>query len=91
MSRLLITSALPYINGDIVPQGRVNVYCYDGAELIAETLSDQDGNYLLEGVAPGTYTIVGQTLISGVPYGDVVLNVNVQSGQTTEYVTLVLH
>jgi hypothetical protein len=80
-----------FINGDVVPQGRINIYCYDGDVLIAETLSDQDGNYLLEGVPPGTYTVIGQTFISGVSYSDIVLNVEVNSGQTTPYVTLVLH
>jgi Flp pilus assembly protein TadG len=80
-----------YINGDVVPQGRVTVSCYDGDQLVAETLSDQDGNYLLDGLPPGNYSVIGQTFISGVLYSDIVLNVVVQSGQTTDYVTLVLH
>jgi hypothetical protein len=80
-----------FINGDVVPQGRVNVYCYNGDELVAETLSDQDGDYSLANVPAGTYTIIGQTFISGVSYSDIVLDVQVNSGQTTPYVTLVLH
>jgi hypothetical protein len=80
-----------YISGDVVPQGRINVYCYDGDTLIAQILSDQDGNYELLDIPPGTYTIIGETFISGVFYSDVILNVTVTSGETTPYVTLVLH
>jgi hypothetical protein len=80
-----------FVNGDVVPQGRINVYCYDGDTLVAETLSDPSGNYVLEGVPPGTYTIIGQTVISGIFYSDIVLNVQVNAGETTPYVTLVLH
>ncbi len=80
-----------FINGDVVPQGRTSVSCYDGDVLIAETLSDQDGNYVLQVISPGTYTVIGQTLISGVFYSDIVLNVEVVAGQTTPFVTLVLY
>ncbi len=80
-----------FINGDVVPQGRINVYCYDGDVLVAETLSDQTGNYLLEGIPAGACTVSGQTVISGALYQDYVLNVQVNAGQTTPNVTLVLH
>jgi Flp pilus assembly protein TadG len=80
-----------FISGDIVPQGRVNVYCYAGAELIAETLSDQDGNYVLPDITPGTYSVIGQTYINDVYFSDVVLNVQVSSGSTTRYITMILH
>jgi hypothetical protein len=80
-----------FINGDVVPQGRINVYCYDGDVLVAETLSDQTGDYLLEGIPAGACTVSGQTVISGVLYQDYVLNVPVVAGQTTPNVTLVLH
>lgn len=80
-----------HIYGDIVPQGRVDIYLYDGADLMAETISDQDGNYVLADVPVGTYTVIGETIIDGQVYSDIVLNVQVNSGQTTEYVTLVLH
>ena len=80
-----------YVNGDVVPQGRVNIYLYDGSGLIAETLSDQDGDYWLTDVPAGNYTMIGETYIDGVLYSDIVLNVVAESGQTTEYVTLVLH
>ncbi len=80
-----------FINDDLVPQGRVNVYCYDGGDLIGQTLSDQDGYYLLEGIPAGSYTVVGETIIDGTLYADDVSNISVQSGQTTENVTLVLH
>jgi hypothetical protein len=80
-----------YINGDVVPQGRVNVYLYEGEVLIAEVLSDQSGDYVMEGLPAGTYTVIGETYIDGVLYSDIVLNVLVESGQTTQYMTLVLH
>jgi hypothetical protein len=80
-----------YINGDIVPQGRVSVYLYDGVELIAETLSDETGNYLLDSIPPGSYTVIGETVIDSTPYNDIIPDVQVYSGETTEYVTLVLH
>lgn len=80
-----------YVNGDVVPQGRVNIYLYNGGELIAETLSDQDSNFALENVPAGTYTVMGQTYIDDALYSDVVMNVQVNAGETTSYVTLVLH
>jgi hypothetical protein len=80
-----------YLNGDIVPQGRVNVYCYSGSVLVAETISDQDGNYLLQDVPPGTYTVIGESVINDVLYTDIAVNVVVNSGATTPYVTLFLH
>jgi hypothetical protein len=80
-----------YINGDVVPQGRVNIYLYDGAELIAETLSDEFSNYLLPNVPAGSYTVIGQTYIDDALYSDVLLNVQVNSGETTPYVTMVLY
>ena len=80
-----------YINGDVVPQGRVNVYCYDGGLLVAEALSDQDGNYIMLNVPAGSYTIIGETFIDHVLYSDIVMDVEVLGGQTTQYVTLVLH
>jgi hypothetical protein len=80
-----------YINGDVVLQGRVNVYCYDGAQLIAETLSDQEGSFLLTDVPPGTYAIIGEAVINDVLYTDIAMDVVVESGQTTNYVTLILH
>lgn len=49
------------IGEDIVPQGRVDVYCYDGSDnLVAQTTSDDSGYYDLE-YPPGTYTVVGET------------------------------
>ena len=80
-----------YINGDVVPQGRVNVYCYDGGLLVAEALSDQDGNYIMLNVPAGSYTIIGETFIDHMLYSDIVMDVEVLGGQTTQYVTLVLH
>jgi hypothetical protein len=80
-----------YISGDIVPQGRVNVYVYDGVDLVAETLSGHDGDYVISNLPEGTYTVIGETFIDGELYTHVVMGVDVLAGQTTEYVTLVLH
>jgi hypothetical protein len=80
-----------YINGDVVSQGRVNVYCYQGDTRIAEALSTQEGGYVLENVPPGTYAIVGEAVINSILYTDVVMDVVVTSGQETPYVTLILH
>jgi hypothetical protein len=80
-----------YVYGDVVPQGRVNVYCYDGDALISQALSDQNGDYLLENVPPGTYTVIGEATINGTLYTDIVADVIVYDGQITPYVTLILH
>jgi hypothetical protein len=80
-----------HLNGDVAPQERVNVYWYSGDALLAETLSDRDGNYLLRDLAPGTYTVVGELVIDGVLYTDVAAGVNVNSGETAPHVTLYLH
>jgi hypothetical protein len=78
-------------NGDLAPQGRVNVYWYRGDALVAETTSDRDGNYLLQDLPPGTYTVVGELVVDGVLYSDVAGDIVVNGGETTPYVTLYLH
>jgi hypothetical protein len=80
-------------NGSIAPQGRVHVYCYDDSptpQLVAETDSDLEGNYLLEGLPAGTYTLAAETTIGGTYYGGGIVGVEVQSGMTTLYQTLYL-
>ena len=50
-----------------------------------------NGRFKTATIPPGTYTVIGQTVISGVFYSDIVLNVEVVAGQTTPFVTLVLY
>jgi hypothetical protein len=78
-------------NGDIIPQGRVKVRCYLGDKLVAETTSDQAGNYLFQGLVPGIYMLWGELMAGEGSYGGVILDVQVISGQTTPYVTLYLY
>jgi hypothetical protein len=80
-----------YTSDGVASYGRVNVSVYDGDVLIAGTLSDRDGNYLLAGIPAGSFTVIGEAFIDGVLYSDTTLNVQVNSGQTTPHVTLVLH
>ncbi len=72
-------------------QGRVNVYVYDGDVLIAETLSDQEGQYMIESIPAGIYTLVGEIYIGDVLYSDAVLNIEVYGGGTVYPITLVLN
>jgi hypothetical protein len=68
------------------------VYCYDsGGTLIAETISDEYGDYVLENVPPGIYDVKGETLINDQPYSAWEYGVQVFSGAETPFVTLVLY
>ncbi len=80
-----------WLDGDIAPQGRVNVYSYNGDVLVAETISDQDGNYLLQDLPPGTYTVIAESVIDEVLYTDIAVDILVNGGETTPYVTLYMH
>jgi len=80
-----------HLSGDTTPQGRVTVYCYNGDMLVAETISDRDGNYLLQDLPSGTYTVIGESVIDGVLYSDIAWGIAVKSGETTPYVTLYIH
>ncbi len=79
-----------FINGDFVPQGRVNVYCYDGSTLVAEALSDAAGNYAFADIPPGTYTLIGQAVINGSTYSAIRENVIILSGELNPFNTLIL-
>jgi hypothetical protein len=80
-----------YEGSEIAPQARVNVYWYHDDTLIAETVSDEQGNYLVPDLPSGTYTVVGEFTVDGVLYSDVAWDVVVTGGETTPYVTLYLH
>ena len=80
-----------HLNGDVAPQGRVNVYWYSGDVLVAETISDRAGTYRLQDLPPGTYTVVAESVIDGVLYTDIAWDIIVKSGEMTPYVTLYMH
>ena len=81
------------MGGDVVPQGRVNVYCYDQADgaLIAETLSDEYGDYLLLNLPEGLYTVVGETFINDEHYMDDIQDIAVAADTVSYFWLLVLH
>jgi len=70
-----------FIGGDIVPHGRVDVYCYDGFNnLIAQTTSDDESYYDLGYIPAGTYTVLGQSYIDEILYLDILTGVAVSEG-----------
>jgi len=74
----------------IVFQERVDVYCYDGSSLIAQTTSGAYGHYVLENVPPGgPYTVIGRTHIDEILYMDTATGISVSAG-ITERVNLLL-
>jgi hypothetical protein len=80
-----------HFNSTFILQGRVNVYVYEGAELVAETLSDPRGEFSIESLPVGVYTVVGEMYIGDVLYSDMVLQVEVIDGWSTDFITLVLN
>ncbi|MBN1955203.1 MAG: pilus assembly protein [Anaerolineae bacterium] len=77
--------------GNATPLARAYVYCYDGGTLIASTISDETGNYRMEGIPAGTdYTVMAEAFIDGVLYSDSSYPVEVTAGGTS-YVSLFLH
>jgi len=71
--------------GDIAPQGRVRIFCVDVSTglLVAETISDLDGNYLIEGLATGTYDVTGELTIGDVLFAAALPGISVTSPATT--------
>jgi uncharacterized repeat protein (TIGR01451 family) len=67
-----------------VPHGRTNVRCLDesGTE-VASTVSDEEGRYELLDLAPGTYTVIGETWIDGIRYSRTYHDVVVNEDETT--------
>lgn len=75
----------------LVPIGRANVTLMQGATIVAETISNaENGTYRFDGVAPGTYSVLGETVIDGLLYYDVVPSVIVVVGVETTDVDLIL-
>ena len=81
------------MHGDVVPQGRVNVYCYDEADgaLIAEILSDEYGDYALIDLPAGTCTVVGETFIDDQLFTDEIQGIVVDPDSVSYFWLLVLH
>jgi hypothetical protein len=75
----------------MVPIGRATVTLMEGATIVADTTSDaENGTYRFDGVAPGTYTVLGEAVIDGLLYYDVVSDVIVVAGVETTDVDLIL-
>jgi uncharacterized repeat protein (TIGR01451 family) len=72
------------LTGIPVPHGRANVWCVDevGNEA-AFAISDNQGRYELSGLAPGIYTVIGETWIDGVRYAGTVADVEVVEDETS--------
>ncbi|HID63625.1 MAG TPA: hypothetical protein EYP49_12945, partial [Anaerolineae bacterium] len=80
-----------FIGGAVVPHGRTDVYCYEGSNLIAQTVSDDQGYYSLNNIPPGTnYTVIGSTIVDEIEYRDTRTGVTVTSGNTTRVNLLLL-
>lgn len=74
-----------------MPTGRVTVYCYLGATLIASTTSDPQGLYQLTGVPPGSnYIVYGESTIERTLYTDTRTGIRVTSAQDTPNINLFL-
>ncbi|MDY7041665.1 MAG: carboxypeptidase-like regulatory domain-containing protein, partial [Chloroflexota bacterium] len=75
----------------LVPIGRATVTLMQGSTIVAETISDaENGTYRFDSVAEGTYTVLGETVIDGLLYYDVVSGVVVVAGVETTDVDLIL-
>ena len=75
----------------LVPIGRATVTLMQGSTIVAETTSNaENGTYRFDGVAPGTYTVLGEAVIDGLLYYDAVPGVVVVVGVETTDVDLIL-
>jgi hypothetical protein len=75
----------------LVPIGRANVTLMQGSTIVADTISDaENGTYRFDGVEPGTYAVLGEAVIDGLLYYDVVSGVEVVAGVETTDVDLIL-
>ncbi|MCR4405960.1 MAG: malectin domain-containing carbohydrate-binding protein [Anaerolineae bacterium] len=75
----------------LVPIGRATVTLMQGSTIVAETISNAaNGTYRFDGVAPGTYTVLGEAVIDGLLYYDAVPGVVVVAGMETTDVDLIL-
>ena len=75
----------------LVPIGRATVTLMQGSTIVADTISDaENGTYRFDGVAPGTYSVLGEIVIDGLLYYDVVPEVTVVAGVETADVDLIL-
>ncbi|MDY6875405.1 MAG: TadE/TadG family type IV pilus assembly protein [Chloroflexota bacterium] len=76
------------LTGIPVPHGRANVWCRDeDGDVVASTVSDDEGRYILPGLDPGTYTVISETWIDGARYSGTVASTVVE-GEIT--VTIII-
>jgi uncharacterized repeat protein (TIGR01451 family) len=70
------------LTGIPVPQARATVECRDtDGNLVASTISNDDAQYTLSGLSPGTYTIMGEAWVDGKRYANV-YEVTLSEGET---------
>jgi hypothetical protein len=70
------------LTGIPVPHERATVECRDtDGNLVASTISDDNAQYALSGLSPGTYTIMGEAWIDGRRYSNV-YEVTLSEGET---------
>jgi hypothetical protein len=66
-----------------VPHGRASLRCIDGeGNEVASTFSDENARYEFLDLPVGTYTVIGETWISGIRYSNT-YEVIVNEGETT--------
>jgi Flp pilus assembly protein TadG len=84
-------STFLWVNGSLEPQGRILVECYNGGELLGQTLSALDGTYSLTNIPAGVnYTMVAEAVIDSTLYLGTVPGVAVAAGLETPNVVLLL-
>jgi hypothetical protein len=72
------------LTGVPVPHGRANVWCVDEqGDVIASTVSDDEGRYVLTDLSPGVYTVIAESWIDGVRYVGTLAEVEVVEDENT--------
>jgi hypothetical protein len=70
------------LTGIPVPQARATVECRDtDGNLVASTTSDDNAQYTLSGLSPGTYMIMGEAWVDGKRYSNL-YEVTLSEGET---------
>lgn len=70
------------LTGIPVPHARATVECRDtDGNLVLSTTSDDNAQYVLSGLSPGTYTVMGEAWVDGKRYSNV-YEVAVSEGET---------
>jgi hypothetical protein len=70
------------LTGIPVPHGRATVECRDtDGSLVASVTSDDNAQYTLSGLSPGTYTIMAEAWVDGKRYSNV-YEIDLSEGET---------